>query len=147
MEKEFELQTEVGQTVCEIRINMPTREPRFSSEKEGIFIKELEIVYQTERKIALSDEWITCLDRQEKDKKQESYNLYLENIAVSIKTKETAIFTNGIFAHCYTLEDPHRLIDKIQKTIIKTVEKEYGFLSNIDIAGTIKNMQKFVNYE
>lgn len=143
MKKEsFKLNTKIGQPVYYVEINVP--DPNYtgssSSYKEGIFIKKLKIVYQTKYKIALSNEFITTLDRQKEGQKKESYYNFLEDMSVTVKTKET-YWPNGIFAHCYTIEDPEKSINKLKRKMIDQVNKDYGFLRWIDIEKTLNEFQ------
>jgi len=144
MKKEkFKLATKKGQIVYKIDINI--RDENSSScmtscYPHGIIIKELKIVHQTQYKIALSDEWITLLDRQKEAQKKESYNHYLEEITVSVKTKET-FWPNGIFAYCYTLDNPEKCLSKIKRKMIDQVNKDYGFLRLIDIESTLESLK------
>ena len=132
MNKEFAIKTEIGQKIWEIRINLPFNGVGDSLYKHGIFIDELSIVYQTGYKLALSDEWITTLYRKEKGKKKESYCTYLDDLSVSVKTKET-YFSNGIFASIYSTKEPtEALISALKRELKQSVEKEYSFLYNID---------------
>lgn len=124
--KEKELKN--GDTVYFISINMPNKISAYDFEKEGIFIEMLNVVYITNRKIALSDDSITLLDLPINGKK-ESYNHYLDDISVYVKTNET-FFANGIFARCYTTEKVDKSINKIKKEIIKNINLKYGFLFN-----------------
>ena len=132
MNKEFAIKTEIGQKIWEIRINLPFNGVGDSLYKHGIFVDELSIVYQTGYKLALSDEWITTLYRKEKGKKKESYCTYLDDLSVSVKTKET-YFSNGIFAKIYSTKEPtEALISALKRELKQNVEKEYSFLYNID---------------
>ena len=132
MNKEFAINTEIGQKVWEIEINLPFDGIGDSLHKQGIFIGELEIVYQTDWKIAISDDWISTLYRREKGKKKESYCSYLDDLSVSVKTKET-YFSNGIFAKVYSTKEPtEALLNSFKKEIKQQVLKEYSFLHNID---------------
>lgn len=130
--KEFSINTEIGQKIWEIKINLPFDGVGDSLYQQGVFMEELEIVYQTDYKVALSNDWITCLDRKEKDKKKESYCSYLDNLSISVKTKET-YFSNGIFAKIYSTKEPtEALISYLKRELKQSVEKEYSFLYNID---------------
>lgn len=132
MNKEYSIETEIGQKVWQIRINLPFDGKGDFLYKHGIFIEELSIIYQTNYKIALSNDWITCLDRKEKGKKKESYQTYLDDLKISVKTKET-YFPNGIFAIIYSTKEPtEALLNSFKKEIKQQVEKEYSFLYNID---------------
>lgn len=132
MNKEFAIKTEIGQKVWKIVINLPFDGVGDSLYKHGIFIDESSIVYQTEYKLALSNDFITVLDRLEKGKKKESYCSYLDSLNVSVKTKET-YFSNGIFAKIYSTKEPtEALISDLKRELKQNVEKEYSFLYNID---------------
>lgn len=143
-EKVFALETKLGQKVYDIRINIIPNPRRSSTvsvfDSEGIFIDELKIVYQSQYKIALSGDWIPVLDRRKFNEKKESYKHFLEEIGVSIKTKET-YFNNGIFAQCYTLQNPEKIIKKMTAEIAIKVEKEYGFLSNLNVWDKVGEMK------
>ena len=132
MNKEFSIETEIGQKIWQIKINLPFDGKGDSLYEHGIFIEEFSIVYQTEYKIALSNDWISTLDRKEKGKKKESYQHYLDDLSVSVKTKET-YFSNGIFAKIYSTKEPtEALISYLKRELKQSVEKEYSFLYNID---------------
>ena len=109
-------ETKIGQPVWVVRINIHSSSNESTSEwrKEGIIIKQLSIIHQTDRKIALSDEYITLLDRIEFGERKESYQSVLEDIIISFVSKET-YFPNGIFATAYTLESPEKFIPKMKK--------------------------------
>jgi len=127
-------ETKIGQPVWVVRINIHSSSNQSISEwrKEGIIIKQLSIVHQTDRKIALSDEFVTLLDRIEFGKRKEDHQSALEDVSVSFVSKET-YFPNGIFAKAYTLEKPEKFIPKMKKQMLVHIEKEYGFLQKIDI--------------
>jgi len=140
--REFKLKTEAGQKVYEIQLNLRSDESKNLSttyHKEGTIIEELKIVYQTDSKIALSDEYITLLYRAEKGKKEEDYNLYLEKTYIRILTKET-YFPNGIFAKCYSTKNPKVIIPKMKKVMLEKIDKEYGFLMSNDIKNKIESL-------
>jgi len=138
----YKLETKKGQTVYYVELNIHSGEAtRFNTGlySEGLFVKEKKIAFQSKYKIALNDDFITILDRQFDDRKKESYQTYLEDINVCIKTKET-YWPNGIFAHCYTIENPEKCIKNIKHRIISKIEKEYGFLYNMDFKQKIYDM-------
>jgi len=140
--REFELETKVGQKVFEIQLNLRSEDSRYNSttyHKEGSFVEDLKIVYQTDYKIALSDEYITVLSRNQKGKKKDDYNSYLEQINVSILTKET-YFPNGIFAKCYTTKNPKLIIKKMKKAMLEKIDKDYGFLIGNNIKDKIDKL-------
>ncbi len=143
MEEKFKLNTFIGQKVYHIEINIRDDKSKRNStslDKEGIFIKEFTIVHQTRRKTAISNEWISTFDRQKIGEKKESYNSYLNDPTVRIKTKET-YFANGIFSTMYSLEDPKKAIKKIKKAIIEKINSEYGFLRFADIENIINSFE------
>lgn len=126
--KENELK--IGDKVYKININMPNSKSKSSSnfDKEGIFIEELTIVYQTKCKIALSDEQITIIEKDWMNDKLSCYS-YINTTHVSVRTNET-YFSNGIFATCYASDNSEKQIKKVKKEIINEVNKRYGFLFN-----------------
>ena len=130
-------EVKIGDLVYCIRINMPNGTPFLDCEKEGIFIDRLNVVYKTDKKIALSDEWITRLDLYNGVIRR-PYEDYLEDIVVRIKSGEE-ILSNGIFATCYTINEPTFVISKIKRKIIKEVEEKYGFL--FDVKEKINNLK------
>ena len=144
MKKEkFALQTKIGQTVYHIGINLRSESSKNNScslYKDGIHIEALKIVYQTTHKIALSDKFISLLDRQHEGQKKESYLRFFNEISVSVKTRET-YWPNGIFATCITTEDPEKCIKKMKRKIIETVSGEYGFLMSGNWIEQIEDMQ------
>lgn len=132
MNKEFTIKTEIGQKVWRIKINLPFDGIGDSLYKQGIFTEELSIVYQTDRRIALSDYYITCLDRREKGTKKEDYYTYLNDLKIRVVTKET-YFANGIFASMYSTKEPtEALLEALKRELKEKVQKEYSFLYNID---------------
>lgn len=132
MSKEYSINTEVGQKIWCVKINLPFDGKGDSLYKHGIFAEELSIVYQTDYKIALSNDWITCLDRKEKGKKKESYQDYLDNLNISVKTRET-YFPNGIFAKIYSTKEPtEELLKSLKKELKRKIKFEYSFLHNVD---------------
>ncbi|MCE5332900.1 MAG: hypothetical protein LLF95_12270 [Bacteroidales bacterium] len=143
MKPKFKLQTKKGQIVYKIEVNIRTEETMKNNSgmnKHGIFVEELKIVHQTKYKTVLSDPWVSMFDRQLEDQRKDSYNRYIEDIFVSIKTKET-YWANGIFATMYSLEDPQKCISKIKKKITDQINKDYGFLRFVDIESVIESMQ------
>ena len=139
----FKLETRNGQTVYHVQVNMRddlSMNNRTSYNKHGIFVTELKIVHQTKYKIALSDDFISLFYRQKQDQKQELYNSYLEQVNVSIVTKES-FFPNGIFSCCYTLEYPKKCISKIKRKVIEKINKEYGFLRFVNVEKVIEELE------
>lgn len=138
----FALQTTKGQTVYRVAIgiraalsmsNATTQYPH------GIQVQKLKIVHQTKYKIALSDDWLTLLDRIQEGRKKESYHRCLESCEVSIVTRES-YFPNGIFAHIYTTGDPQKAIGKMRTAIKKKVHHEYSFLQDMNVDSIIDGM-------
>jgi len=143
MKKEtFKLKTHIGQTVYEISIGVRSANSMRLSTKidgHGIFVKKLEIVYQTPYKIALSGDWIPVIDRQKEGQRKESYKTFLDDVSVRIVTKET-YFANGVFGHCYTLNDPQKVIKSIKQKMIDRINSDYGFL-RYDLEGIINGFE------
>lgn len=137
--EKFKLETKKGQVIYKIEVNIRNPEDQHNQSthhQNGIFVKKLKIVHQTKRKIVLSDEYVTVLDRQREEQKKESYYHFLNEIRVSIVTKET-YWPNGVFSYCYSLEDPEKMISRMRTKIAAKIEKEYGFLRNMDIGEII----------
>lgn len=138
----FKLDTKKGQKVYRIELNIRSKHEDClcSMYKDGLFVETLKIVHQTKHKIALSDDFLTVLDRQKIDQRKESYNHFLEYPSVSIKTQEN-YFPNGIFCQCYTVENPEKSINKMKQIIINKINKEYGFLRTLNIEEIISEME------
>jgi len=138
----FAIETKKWQTVYEIKLNIHSEKPKYSSgiDKEGLFVKELKIVHQTNRKIVLSDEFVTLLDRRRAEQKKESYYNFLEDVSIRIKTKET-YSPNGVFCTCYTIQEPEKTIKLIKRKMIEKINSEYGFLRFTDYEKIIEEMQ------
>ena len=139
MEK-YKLKTKKNQTVYFIELNIINGKNTSNLYKEGLFVKEYKIVHQSKYKIALSDDWITILDRQQLGQRKESYNRFLNDINVRIKTNET-YFPNGVFCTCYTIDNPEKVIMKLKHQMIIEIEKKYGFLRDLDIERKIYDME------
>jgi hypothetical protein len=140
MKKKFKLSTKIGQRVSKIEINIRADNGKYGSEtlyKEGVFVKDHKIVFQTPRRIALNDSYITTFDRQEEGERHDTYNHHIEYPSISVKTTEIC-FPNGIFATMYTIGDVNKAIKKLTKDIHIKIKKEYGFLSNIDVFGFVE---------
>lgn len=143
MKKEkFTPVTKKGQQIFKVELNIfaPSTETRsWSSYKEGISVETLKIVYQTPRKIAMSDDWITTLERLKQGDKKESYGTYINEIVVRIKTKED-YFPNGVFCVVYSTEYSKKVIEKMESEIKKAINKEYGFLMGSDFDSKLKSV-------
>lgn len=141
--QQFKQETKKGQIVYEIEVNIRSTESmdnRTSSNKHGIFVKELKIVHQTNYKIALSGDFIPLLDRKREECRKDGYHHYFEDIKVSIRTKDT-FWPNGIFTHLYSLENPQKGIGKMKKEIIKKINSDYGFLRFANIEEIIEGFE------
>ena len=135
MEK-YKYKTKIGSEVNHIEINIhaPGEISRMTAYRvNGVIIKKRKIVYQTNYKIALNDQHITKLDRQLIKEKKETYKSYLNECSVSVVTKET-YFPNGIFGTIYTTLNIDVAIKKLSQSMQKTIDKEYGWLSNTNIS-------------
>lgn len=142
----FALFTKKGQVVHLIRINICTgSQPSYvlKSEKDGLSIMDMKIIHQTRIKIALNDDWITILDRLLCEGKKNDYSHYLGDISISIKVNDS-LFANGIFSTCYTIENPEKIIKKMKRKIMLKIDKEYGFLRDINISKVLEDME--INY-
>jgi len=131
----FKIQTKKGQAVYRVDIGIRSNADMHKStwtDAHGIKVKEYKIVHQTDRKIVLSDSYVTLLDRIQDGQKKETYHFCLEQGMVVIKTKET-FFANGIFAYIYTVESPEKAIVKLRSAIKKKIATEYSFLFDINV--------------
>ncbi len=140
MKEKYKLKTKIGQRVSKIEIGIRAESDKHQStsiNKEGVFVGDHKIVYQTYWKIALNNKWITLLDRQRVDQKKESYNQYLEYPSVSVVTKES-YFPRGIFGIIYTIGDSRKAIVKLIEAMQTKVDKEYGYMFNIDIGDIVE---------
>lgn len=139
MKKKFVTETKINQTVYHIELNIRDDNSLYnqtSLNPHGLFVSKLKIVYQSKFKIALNNEWITCLDRERINVRKDDYHHYLEDISVRIISNER-YFANGIFASMYTLNDPSKQINKIKKSIQNKINKDYGFLRFCNIEQVI----------
>lgn len=141
MKKKYKLKTKIGQRVSKVTINIVSPEHKHkqcSLYPEGVFVKDYKIAYQSSRKTAINSTWITTFDRQEEGtRKDTSFNNYIESPCISIKTRET-IFSNGIFGTLYTLGDSRKAIIKLTKAMQERVNKEYGFMFNINVGDIVE---------
>jgi len=119
-------ETYTGQTVYKIEVNVLEDKTKPTIYKEGIIIEPLKIVYQTGKKIAISDKYITTLDIPENDKKEPFYT-YLNEIYVRVES-DNAYWSNGMFCKVYALDNSGVTIDRILLDIAKKVKDKYGFL-------------------
>lgn len=141
--EEYKYETKVGQKVYLVNLNIRhdfDMDNKTGWNEHGIFVTELKIIQQTKYKIALSDEWITLIDRRKKGEKSESYYNEFEKVSVRFLNKET-YFPNGIFCSCYTLSDPKKSIKKIKSEILKKINKDYGWLRIYNFESRIEEME------
>ncbi len=136
----FALETKKRQIVYKINLNIHSNKPHYTSiDKEGLFVKELKIVHQTNYKIVLSDDFVTLLDRRQADRKKESYCHYLEDVNICIKTKES-YFPNGVFCTIYTIQEPEKAIKLLKRKMLDKINSEYGFLRFTDYEKILEEM-------
>ena len=137
---EFSEKTKKGQIVNQININIhaPGSRP-CTLYPAGITVTPLKIVYQTNQKIALSDEWITILDRRKLGERKESYRRFLNDISISVKTTET-YFPNGIFANCITNNNPSSVIKEMKKSILNYVHSKYSWMLTDEFQDKINSL-------
>ena len=120
-------ETYIGQTVYKIGVNILEDKYKPSIYKEGVIIEELKIIYQTDLKIALSDEYITILSKDNGNKSE--YNTYIGELCIIVET-DHKYWSNGLFCKIYTLDNSGEMIDSILSDIAKTVKTKYSFLFN-----------------
>lgn len=131
----------VGQKVWKIQINKVIN-AKSDLYKNGITIENYEIIGISKHKICINTNYFdTFYYLSEKGEKKCTYGRYLNEIEITIKTKED-YFGNGIFSNLYSTKKPSKaILNKIVREISLKIDKEYGFLF-----GEIKNeLNGFVN--
>lgn len=124
MKKEIKLCTKVWH--IEIK---KANEPK-SYSPNGIFINEHSIIGISKYKICINNDWFSTFNHAEPNKKKESYNSYLNDIKVIIRTNDR-LFDNGIFIDLYTTSKPTKAtLNKMVATACVQIKKEYGWIFN-----------------
>lgn len=121
----------VKQKVWEIKINKFSK-PRstYSTRQDGITINELEILGVSKYKVVLNNDWFTTVtnDSAEGYKKDRSYNTYLNDVSVNIRTNNH-ILDDGVFISLYsTVKPTDKLLNKMVAKASLEINKQYGFL-------------------
>lgn len=117
---------EIGQKIWKIDINKPVSGTIYSSQEEGVFIKELEILGINSCNLVLNDEWFTTFPLKNESRK--SWETYLDGISVRIYTNESFV-ANGVFITLHSTKKPSKkLLDKMVATACTEIDKKYGFL-------------------
>ena len=132
------------QKVWEIKINKFSK-PRstYSIRQDGITINELEILGVSEYKVVLNNDWFTTVtnDSAEGYKKDRSYNTYLNDVSVNIRTNNH-ILDDGIFISLYsTIKPTDKLLNKMVAKASLEINKQYGFL----FGGVVDELYDMVN--
>ena len=132
------------QKVWEIKINKFSK-PRstYSTRQDGITINELEILGVSKYKVVLNNDWFTTItnDSVEGHKKDRSYNTYLNDISVDIRTNNH-ILDDGIFISLYsTIKPTDKLLNKMVAKASLEINKQYGFL----FGGVVDELYDMVN--
>ena len=116
----------IGQKIWKIDINKPVSGRICSSQEEGVFIKELEILGINHWKLVLNDEWFTTFHLKNGSRK--SWETYLDDISVRIYTNESFV-ANGVFITLHSTKKPSKkILDKMVATACAEIDKKYGFL-------------------
>lgn len=121
----------IKQKVWEIKISKFSKpRQKYSICQDGIVIKELEILGVSSYKVVLNNDWFTTItnDSIEGYKKDRSYNTYLNDISVNIRTNNH-ILDDGIFISLYSTVNPsNKLLKKMVAKASLEINKQYGFL-------------------
>ena len=116
----------IGQKIWKIDINKPVSGTIYSSQEEGVFIEELEILGINSCNLDLNDEWFTTCPLKNGSRK--SWETYLDDISVRIYTNESFV-ANGVFITLHSTEKPSKkILDKMVATACAEIDKKYGFL-------------------
>lgn len=120
------MQYKVGQKVWCIELRKAT-EPK-SYFPNGIKVTEHEIIGISSCKICVNTDWFTTFSFLEKGERKQSYNQYLNDISVNIRTNDN-LLGNGVFAILYTTKKPTKeTINKIITECCVKIDRDYGWL-------------------
>lgn len=124
----METNYKIKQKVWDIKISKHKNpQPYYSVRKDGVEIKETEILGISEYKIVLNDVYFTTVDIDNKDRKNRKYYRYLDDISVDVRV--SGILEPGVFISLYSTKQPDKkLLQKMVKEAKKVINREYGFL-------------------
>lgn len=145
--KKYKLETKIGQIVTLININIRSEADRDNPttfRRDGIYTETYKIVFQTKRKIAISNEFITTFDREVIGEKNKEYSSYIGDPRVRVEVNEK-YFPNGVFGEIFTTGSIDDATNKLVAYMQNELNKKYGFLCNINI-GDIVEQYKNNNY-
>lgn len=138
------MEYKVKQKVWEIKISKYSKPlSKYSIHKDGINVKELEILGISKYKIVLNNDWFTTVtnDSIEGYKKDRSYNTYLNDISVDIRTNNH-ILDDGVFISLYSTVKPSpKLLNKMVSKASLEINNKYGFL----FGGIVDELYEMVN--
>jgi len=121
---------QVNQKVWKITINKVVN-AKSDLYKSGVDIKEHKIIGISDYKICIDNPFFSTFHYiKEKGQRKSSIGNYLNEVSVSIKTRED-YFGNGVFIDLYSTKKPTKsILDKMVVAASVKIDKEYGFLFN-----------------
>jgi hypothetical protein len=136
----------VNQPIWHVEIGKYKELPKYSCQKDGIKIENLEILGVSKYKVALNDDWFTTVDNDDREnyRKDRSVYRYIDDINVRINTNNS-LLGDGIFISLYSSKKPtKKLLNKMVVQASLEIDKNYGFLYK----GAVSEIQNIVdNYE
>ncbi len=136
----------VNQPIWHVEIKKYRELPKYSYQKDGIKIEDLEILGISKYKVVLNDDWFTTVDNDDREnyRKDRSCYRYIDDINVRINTNNS-LMGDGIFISLYSSKKPNKkLLNKMVAQASVEIDKNYGFLYK----GAVSEIQNIVdNYE
>jgi len=133
----------VNQPIWHIEIKKYKESPKYSYQKDGITIENLEILGVSKYKVVLNDAWFTTVDNDDREsyRKDRSCYRYIDDINVRISTNNS-LLGDGIFISLYSTKEPtKKLLNKMVAQASVEIDKNYGFLYR----GAVNEVQDIVN--
>lgn len=117
----------IGDKVWHIEIRKSNEEKSYSP--NGIFINEHKIIGISKFKICIDSDWFqTFALPTELGKRKESYNSYLNDICIDIRTNNH-LLGDGIFISMYSTSKPNnKTIDKMIAKCVLDIDRKYGWI-------------------
>lgn len=123
----MESEVKLNQKVWHIEISK-YHNPKTSYHKDGIVVKQQKVIGISAYKICVDSEWFHTFAHNVKGKKKESYNSYLNNISVSIRTSDH-ILGDGVFIDLWTTKKPtDATLSKMVAKAANEINNRYGFI-------------------
>ena len=122
------MEYKLNQKIWHIEINNAVKEER-DWRPNGVNVKELKIIGISPYKVCLNNDWFTSLDyEKDGEKKDKSYKTYLDDVSVSIRTRDN-VLGDGVFVSMYSTKEPsQKILDRMVAKASNKIDKEYGFL-------------------